>query len=51
MVKTYKKVNNEQRRQLIELIYQDGLSVVKAAEAVQINYPSAKAINKIFKRE
>jgi hypothetical protein len=35
----------------VRLITEEGLSIVKAAEMTGIYYPTAKAINKIFKRE
>ena len=35
----------------MRLIYEEGLSIVKAAEATGIYYPTAKAINKVYKRE
>jgi hypothetical protein len=51
MGKAYTQVSNDARRELIKLIYEDGLSIVKAAEATGIYYPTAKAINKVYKRE
>lgn len=51
MGKAYTQVSNDARKELIRLIYEDGLSIVKAAEATGIYYPTAKAINKVYKRE
>lgn len=51
MGKAYTQVSNEARKELIRLIYENGLSIVKAAEATAIYYPTAKAINKVYKRE
>lgn len=51
MGKAYTQVSNDARRELIRLIYEDNLSIVKAAEATGIYYPTAKAINKVYKRE
>ena len=51
MGKAYTQVSNDARRELVRLIYEEGLSIVKAAEATGIYYPTAKAINKVYKRE
>ncbi len=51
MGKAYTQVSNEARKELIRLIYEEGYSIVKAAEAAGIYYPTAKAINKVYKRE
>ena len=51
MGKAYTQVSNDARKELIRLIYEEGYSIVKAAEATQIYYPTAKAINKVYKRE
>lgn len=51
MGKAYTQVSNDARRELIRLIYEKGFSIVKAAEATGIYYPTAKAINKVYKRE
>ena len=48
MTKRYSKVSNEQRHQLVKLIYEEGWSIRQAAIASQIYYPTAKAINKIY---
>lgn len=51
MGKAYTQVSNDSRKELIRLIHEEGLSIVKAAEATAIYYPTAKAINKVYKRE
>lgn len=51
MGKAYTQVNNENRKELIRLIYEENYSIAKAAVEVGIYYPTAKAINKVFKRE
>lgn len=51
MVKKYTKVSNEQRKELVRLIYEEQCSIAKAAELTQIYYPTAKAINKVYKNE
>ena len=48
MTKKYSPVTNEQRRLLVKLIYEDGLSIRQAAIGSSIYYPTAKAINKIY---
>ena len=51
MGKAYTKVPNDKRKELIRLIYEDNLSIIRAAERLDIYYPTAKAINKVYKRE
>ncbi len=51
MGKQYTQVSNEARKELIRLIYEENQSIVRAAEATGIYYPTAKAINKVYKRE
>eukprot|EP00347_Sterkiella_histriomuscorum_P002561 403367673 len=51
MGKQYTKVTNEQRKELINLIYEKNYSISKAAEMAGIYYPTAKAINKVYKKE
>lgn len=51
MGKEYTKVSNSDRQRLIHLIYVDGLSIIRAAEECSIFYPTAKAINQVYKKE
>lgn len=51
MVKQYVLVSNEQRQMLIQLIHKHNYSISHAAKIVDIYYPTAKAINKVFMRE
>ena len=51
MGKAYTYVSNEARKELVRLIHEEGFSIIKAAEATAIYYPTAKAINKVYKRE
>lgn len=51
MVKQYVLVSNEQRQMLIQLIHTHGHSISRAAKVVNIYYPTAKAINKVYVRE
>ena len=51
MGKAYTQVSNDARKELVRLIYEENYSIVKAAEATGIYYPTAKAINKVYKRE
>ena len=47
----YYPVSDERRRELIRLIYEDRLSIRQAAIQQNISYPTAKAINRIYKHE
>ena len=48
----YHPVNNKKRHQLIQLIYGgEKLSIRQAALRINISYPTAKAINRIYKQE
>jgi transposase len=51
MGKAYTQVSNEARKELIRLIHEEGMSIVKAAEVTGVYYPTAKAINKVYKNE
>ena len=51
MSKKYAKVTIDQRRKLIQYIYDDGLSIRQAAFRANIIYPTAKAIHKIYVTE
>lgn len=51
MGKAYTHVSNEARKELVRLISEEGYSIIRAAEATGIYYPTAKAINKVFKQE
>ena len=47
----YFPVDNERRHELIRLIYEEKLSIRQAAIQINISYPTAKAINRIYKQE
>jgi hypothetical protein len=51
MGKAYTQVSNDSRKELIRLIHEEGYTIAKAAEVTGIYYPTAKAINKVFKKE
>ena len=51
MTKSYRLVTNAERLQLITLIHMHGHSISEAAKRIGIFYPTAKAINRIFKSE
>jgi transposase len=51
MTKHYVLVSNEQRQILIRLIHKNGYSISKAAKIVNVYYPTAKAINKVYLKE
>ena len=50
MGKKYEPVPNERRRQLIQLIHEQGMQIIQAAEVLDIYYPTAKAINMVYTR-
>jgi molybdenum-dependent DNA-binding transcriptional regulator ModE len=45
------QVTDEQRRELVRLIHDQGFSIAKASEDTQIPYDNAKAINRTYLRE
>ncbi len=51
MVKKYVPVCDEQRKELIRLIYEELNTIKCAARKLGIYYPTAKAINKVYERE
>ena len=51
MGKQYELVSNDRRLQLIQLIHLKGLSISQAAKITKIYYPTAKAINKVYRLE
>jgi len=51
MGKSYTQVTNEQRKHLIKLIHEEKHSIARAAMLTGIYYPTAKAINKVYKKE
>ena len=50
MSKKYVSITTEQRRILIDLIYKQGMNIRQASIAANIYYPTAKAINKIYRQ-
>ena len=50
MGKKYVTVPNEKRHQIVKLINEDGMTVAEAAKAVDVFYPTAKAIQQIYSR-
>lgn len=48
MVKKYTRVTDEQRRELIRLIYEQNYTIKQAGQAVGIPYPNAKAVNQTY---
>jgi transposase len=51
MGKQYELVSNSRRLQLIQLIHLQGMSISQAAKITKIYYPTAKAINKVYRLE
>ena len=47
----YSPVDNERRHELIRLVHEDKVSIRQAAIRLNISYPTAKAINRIYKQE
>eukprot|EP00347_Sterkiella_histriomuscorum_P003494 403364084 len=48
MVKKYTRVTDEQRRDLIKLIYEQNYTIKRAGAEVGIPYPNAKAVNQTY---
>lgn len=48
MVKKYTRVTDEQRRELVRLIYEENYTIKQAGLEVEIPYPNAKAVNQTF---
>ena len=48
MSKKYVIVGNDKRRQVIDLIYNQGKTIAQAAKEVNIYYATAKAINNVY---
>ena len=44
-------MTDEERRQLLEFIYNEKMSIVDAAKIVNIPYENAKVINQLFIKE
>jgi hypothetical protein len=52
MVKRYVILSsNQQRQDLCRLIHVQGYTIKDAATALNIHYPNAKAVNKVYERE
>lgn len=48
MVKKYTRVTDEQRRELVRLIYEENYTIKQAGQEVGIPYPNAKAVNQTY---
>lgn len=51
MTKKYHILNNNQRTELCRLIHDEGLTIKEAARLIDIPYPNAKAVNKVYENE
>ncbi len=51
MVRQYVQVTDEQRRNLVRMIHNDGKSIASAAKIADIPYDNAKAINRTYLKE
>ena len=49
MPKKYEPITTERRRILLNLIHVKGYNISQAAKVTDIFYPTAKAINKVYK--
>lgn len=45
------QVTDDQRRDLVRLIHNDGHSIASAAKIIDVPYDNAKAINRTFLKE
>jgi hypothetical protein len=45
MVKKYTRVSDDQRKELIRLIYEENFTIKRAGIQTGIPYPNAKAVN------
>jgi molybdenum-dependent DNA-binding transcriptional regulator ModE len=48
MVRQYVQVTDDQRRDLVRMIHNEGLSIASAAKIADIPYDNAKAINRTY---
>lgn len=51
MVRSYVKIRDEQRVQLLKLIHDEGYKIKQAAKIVGIAYANAKVINRTYTHE
>jgi molybdenum-dependent DNA-binding transcriptional regulator ModE len=51
MVRQYVQVTDEQRRDLVRMIHNEGQSIASAAKLADIPYDNAKAINRTYLKE
>ena len=49
-MKSYTKVQNELRKELIRLVTEENVSCLQASRKLSIPYENAKFINRIYKR-
>lgn len=51
MPKKYTPVPDEKRQALIRRIYEEGMTITRAAKMSGVAYPIAKVINKVYQTE
>jgi molybdenum-dependent DNA-binding transcriptional regulator ModE len=51
MVRQYVQVTDDQRRDLVRMIHNEGHSIASAAKIADIPYDNAKAINRTYLKE
>ena len=49
--KHYKRISNNQRSKLIEMVEEEGLSIKKSAKLMSYHYSTAKNILRIYRQE
>jgi hypothetical protein len=48
MVKKYRRLTDEERKNLVFLIHREGYTIKDASRTLNIPYPNAKAVNQTF---
>ena len=48
MVKKYRRLTDEERKNLVILIHREGYTIKNASKELNIPYPNAKAVNQTY---
>lgn len=48
MVKKYRRLTDEERKNMVLLIYKEGYTIKDASRKLNIPYPNAKAVNQTY---
>ena len=51
MVKKYRRLTDDERKNLVILIHREGYTIKDASRQLNIPYPNAKAVNQTFMME